>query len=82
MAMKTVALFALAATLAAGPALADPIATPLGPVTVNEGGYLVYADGSSSNPGPLSGYAALTSASFCIDDHGSDGASSSPTCLP
>ena len=66
----------------AGPATADEYNTAAGDVFVNEGGYLLKADGAESNPFPVGGYVSVSSqGEVCADDNGSDSSTSeSPTC--
>lgn len=60
---------------------ADPVSTPVGDATVNEGGYVVVLDGNDDNFGPVAGYVSVSNGGrVCADDHGSPGASESATC--
>lgn len=83
--MKKLALAAVAVfAMSLGVASADPVSTPIGTVTVNEDGNLVYADGDAGNPNPLDGWASVDSnGKACADDNGSKGdVGGSPTCTP
>jgi hypothetical protein len=96
--VKKLVLGAVAAAMmaVAGPAAADTVPTPVGTVSVNEGGYKVAVDGTNSNPGPIAGFVSVSDGNqVCADDNGSpdDGNpetgdpatgadSSSPTCTP
>lgn len=80
-------LFAGAAVLgSASVATADPIAVPgVGYAQVNEGGYVVLAEGYDNNGLPvLSGYAYVNDAGrACADDNGNAATGgSSPSCTP
>lgn len=60
---------------------AEPVQTPIGSATVNEGGYVVVLDGKDDNAGPAAGYVSVDNGGHaCADDHGSPGASESATC--
>lgn len=64
-------------------ASADPINTPIGYALVNEGGYVLLAEGNDDNPGPIAGYVAVYSDRGCADDNGNAAeGGDSPTCLP
>lgn len=80
---KIAALLAGAFVLGSvGVAGAEQVATPIGTAYVNEGGYVVFADGDAGNPDPVDGYISVSSGGrVCADDNGgwgSDG--TSPTC--
>ena len=61
---------------------ADPVVTPVGTATVNEGGYVVVLDGNDDNFGPVAGYVSVSSGGrVCADDNGGWGTpGTSPTC--
>lgn len=65
--------------------------TPVGTITVNEGGYVVVADGNADNADPADGFISVSqSGQACADDNGTadDGnadngpESDSATCTP
>ena len=67
----------------AGAANAEPITTPIGTATVNEGGYIVYAEGNDGNPGPIAGFVTVSNdGTVCADDNGNAEQSASATCAP
>lgn len=70
--MKKLLLAAVAAAAMAfaGIATADPVDTPVGSVTVNEGGYVLLADGNADNPDPIDGYVSVTEGNVCANDAG------------
>ncbi len=80
--MKKIVIMAVAAVaMSLGAAAADPIETPIGTVAVNEGGYLLNADGDAGNPDPADGFVSVSdSGQVCADDNGSAAESDSPTC--
>ncbi|HWH45095.1 MAG TPA: hypothetical protein VNT32_10220 [Thermoleophilaceae bacterium] len=70
--MKKLLLAAVAAAAMAfaGVATADPVDTPVGTLTVNEGGYVLLADGNADNPDPVDGYVSVTEGNACVNDAG------------
>jgi hypothetical protein len=74
--------FAVAGFAGIGAVHADPITSPVGTATVNEGGYVITADGDASNPDPFDGYVSVSSSGkACASDQGSpDDGTSTPTC--
>jgi hypothetical protein len=83
-----VAAAAMAFTASAG---ADTVCTAVGCASVNEGGYVLVADGDAANPDPADGFVSVSAApQVCSDDNGTadDGdpdtgpESTSPTCNP
>ncbi|MGH7820853.1 MAG: hypothetical protein ACREQ9_13885 [Candidatus Binatia bacterium] len=90
--MRSMLLAAAIAVLAiAGTSGADVVCTDLGCASVNEGGYVVVADGAAGNPDPADGFISVSSDGVvCADDNGTadDGdpnngpESQSPTCAP
>ncbi len=82
---KRIALLAGMAMMVAGGVVstghADPVQTPLGSASVNEGGYILVLDGTADNPDPLDGYISVDqNGKACASDEGTPGDTNEPTC--